>query len=124
MKGGADWEREIERKLRACDVFILLVSRHSMASDYIVDKEIAVIRERHANGEAVHFYPLLLTPTPKIVLDKVLDKNLRPKDGKPLPDFSINERYRHMSDAFALTGRRRRSGPELRRVGILPNCLL
>src|SRR5208337_1742653 len=28
MPGGADWEREIE--LRACDIFILLVSRHSL----------------------------------------------------------------------------------------------
>jgi hypothetical protein len=90
MQGGADWECEIERKLHACDVFILLVSRHSMASDYVVDKEIAVIRERQANGEEVHFYPLLLTPTPKIALEKVRDKNMRPQDGTPLSDFSVN----------------------------------
>ena len=50
--GGADWEREIEQKLRACDIFILLVSRHSLSSDYIVDKEIAIIRERQVKGEA------------------------------------------------------------------------
>jgi len=70
-----------------------------MASDYIVDKEIAIIRERQAKGEDVHFYPLLLTPTPKIALDKVRDKNLRPRDGKPFSGYSINERYQHMSDA-------------------------
>ena len=69
MRGGADWEREIERKLRACDVFVLLVSHHSLSSDYVVDKEIAIIRERQAEGEDVHFYPLLLTPTSKIALD-------------------------------------------------------
>ena len=33
MTGGADWEPEIERKLRACDIFILLVSAYSMASE-------------------------------------------------------------------------------------------
>ena len=99
MPGGADWEREIERKLRACDIFILLVSRHSLSSDYVVDKEIAIIRERQAKGEAVHFYPLVLTPTPKIALDRVRDKNLRPRDGKPFSDYSLNERYRHMSEA-------------------------
>src|SRR5271163_3174385 len=66
MEGGADWSQEIERKLRACDVFILLVSNNAMASSYIVDKEIAVVRERQANGEAVRFYPLVLTPTTKI----------------------------------------------------------
>ena len=98
MPGGADWEREIERKLRACDIFILLVSRHSLSSDYVVDKEIAIIRERQAKGEDVHFYPLVLTPTPKIALDLVRDKNLRPRDGKPFSDYSINDRYRHMSD--------------------------
>ncbi len=99
MPGGVDWEREIEQKLSACDVFILLVSRHSLSSDYVVDKEIAIIRERQARGEVVHFYPLVLTPTPKIALDLVRDKNLRPSDGKPFSDYSINERYRLMNEA-------------------------
>jgi nitrogen-specific signal transduction histidine kinase len=99
MPGGADWEREIRRKLSACDIFILLVSRHSLSSDYVVDKEIAIIRDRQAKGEAVHFYPLVLTPTPKIAIERVRDKNLRPRDGKPLSGYSIHERYRHMSDA-------------------------
>ena len=90
---------EIERKLRACDIFILLVSRHSLSSDYVVDKEIAIIRERQAKGEDVHFYPLLLTPTPKIALELVRDKNLRPRDAKPFSDYSLNDRYRHMSEA-------------------------
>jgi hypothetical protein len=99
MRGGADLEREIVAKLSACDIFVLLVSRHSLSSDYVVDKEIKIIRERQAQGENVHFYPLILTPTPKIALETVTDKNLRPRDGKPLSDFSINERYRHMSDA-------------------------
>jgi hypothetical protein len=33
MPGGVDWEREIGQKLRACSIFILLVSRHSLSSD-------------------------------------------------------------------------------------------
>ncbi len=99
MPGGADWEREIGQKLRACDIFILLASHHSLSSDYVIDKEIAIIRERQAKGEDVHFYPLVLTPTPKIALNLVRDKNLRPRDGKPFSDYSINERYRHMSEA-------------------------
>jgi TIR domain len=99
MPGGADWQPEIEHKLRACDIFILLVSRHSLSSDYVVDKEIALIRERQAKGEAVHFYPLVLTPTPKIALDLVRDKNLRPRDGKPLSDYPLHERYWPMTDA-------------------------
>ncbi len=99
MPGGADWEREIEQKLRVCDIFILLVSRHSLSSDYVVDKEIAIIRERQAKGEPVHFYPLVLTPTPKIALELVRDKNLRPRDDKPLSDYPPHERYRQMNEA-------------------------
>jgi len=99
MPGDADWDSEIERKLRECDIFILLVSRHLLSSGYVVDKEVAIIRERQAKGEDVHFYPLLLTPTPKIALDLVRDKNLRPRDGKPFSDYLINERYGEMADA-------------------------
>jgi tetratricopeptide (TPR) repeat protein len=99
MAGGVDWEPEIEQKLRACDIFILLVSRHSLSSDYVVDKEVAIIRERQAQGEAVHFYPLVLTPTPKWGLRQVSDKNLRPRDGKPLSDYPLHERYGHMAEA-------------------------
>src|SRR5258708_1621828 len=99
MMGGEDWDPEIERNLRECDIFILLVSAHAMASDYIIDKEIAVIRERQARGEPVHFYPLLLTPKPQAGLEKVKDKNLRPRDGKPFSVYSAHDRQQHMSDA-------------------------
>jgi hypothetical protein len=97
MPGSADWEPEIEEKLQACDVFVLLVSAHSLASDYIVDKEIRIVRERQARGESVHFYPLVLTPTPKAGLEKVKDKNLRPRDGKPFSGYSAHDRAQHMS---------------------------
>src|SRR5262249_7981150 len=91
MPGSTDWGSEIEQKLRGCDVFILLVSANSMASNYIIDREIAIIRERQANGEKVHFYPLLLTPTPKAGLEKVNNKNLRPRDAKPFSGYSAHD---------------------------------
>ncbi|WP_158815703.1 toll/interleukin-1 receptor domain-containing protein [Methylocapsa sp. S129] len=99
MNGGAKWDTKIEEYLRGCDIFVLLVSRHSMASNYIIDKEIAIIRERLANDENVYFYPLLLTPTPKAGLDKVTDMNLRPRDAKPFSSFPYNDRLQHMSEA-------------------------
>jgi hypothetical protein len=99
MPGGAEWNVDIERKLDQCDVFVLLVSRHSMASDYIIDKEIATIQQREAHGEDVHFYPLLLTPTPGIGLEIVRHKNLRPRDAKPFSSYPPDDRLQHMSDA-------------------------
>jgi hypothetical protein len=94
MPGGADWSPEIEGKLRDCDIFILLISHNSLSSRYVVDKEIAAIRERQTKSEDVHFYPLLLTPTPAIALDIVKDKNRRPRGEKSFFDYPLNERYR------------------------------
>jgi hypothetical protein len=118
LKGGDDLDPEIERKLNACDIFILLVSAHSMASNYIVDKEIAITRKRQAKGEEVHFYPLLLTPTPKVALSTLKDKVIRPNDAKPLSSFPLNERIEIMTgiadeigDIAAQIAMRRRGWP-------------
>src|SRR5208283_4550954 len=99
MRGGDDWDPEIKRKLRECDIFVLLVSHNSLSSDYVVGKEIAVIRRRQKKNEDVHFYPLLLTPTPKIALNIVRDKNLRPRDARPFSSYSLDDRLQHMADA-------------------------
>jgi hypothetical protein len=55
--GGVDWNPEIEAKARACDIFVLLISANSTGSDYIVDKEIPIVRERQRNNDGVYFYP-------------------------------------------------------------------
>ncbi len=99
MRGDAVWESEIEEKLRACDIFVLLVSPSSMASTYIIETEIRIARERRAAGDDLHVYPLLLRPTPKAGLDRVHDFNLRPRDGSPFSGYSLHDREQHMSDA-------------------------
>jgi TIR domain/AAA ATPase domain len=99
MPGGADWNPEIEAKIRACDIFVLLVSTRSTGSDYIVDKEIPIVRERQRNNDGVYFYPLLLDWTPKAGLEQVNDKNLRPRDANPFSSLSASERSRAMSAA-------------------------
>src|SRR5271166_1278104 len=98
MPGGTKWDPEIERNLRACDIFVLLVSANSMCSNYIIDKELEIARERESAGE-LHVYPLLIEPTPKEGVDRVREFNLRPRDAKPLQSFSLAERNQHMSDA-------------------------
>ncbi len=99
MPGGADWNPEIEAKIRSCDIFVLLVSTRSTGSDYIVDNEIPIIRERQSHDDGVYFYPLLLDWTPKAGLEQVNDKNLRPRDAKPLSSLTASERSRAMSEA-------------------------
>ena len=99
MRGGDEWNSEIERKLHECDVFVLLVSRYSTSSDYVADKEIAIIRDRQKNREDVRFYPLFLTPTSDAGLDIVRDKNMRPRGGRPFSSYPPNDRDQHMADA-------------------------
>ena len=99
MPGGADWNPEIEAKIRGCDIFVLLVSTRSTGSDYIVDKEIPIIRERQRSNDGVYFYPLLLDWTPKAGLEQVNDKNLRPRDAKPFSSLPPSERSRQMAEA-------------------------
>ncbi len=98
MTGGTRWDPEIERKLRACDIFVLLVSPNSMGSNYIIDKELEIARERERAGD-LHVYPLLIEPTPKAGVDRVSVFNLRPRDAKPLQSYPLAERNQHMSDA-------------------------
>jgi hypothetical protein len=78
---GVDWSSAIDAKLRACDIFFLLVCR--LMRWRRTNDEIELIKERQENGELVHFYPLLLKPTPETGLDKVRDKNLRPRVRAP-----------------------------------------
>jgi hypothetical protein len=99
MEDANQWDLEIEQNLRECDIFVLLVSAHSIASDDIVEKEIAIVRDRQAKGDDVHFYPLLLTPTPDAELDKVRDQNLRPHDARPFSEFSDDDRLNQMREA-------------------------
>ena len=98
MPVGADWNPDIEAKIRACDIFVLLVSTHSTGSDYILDKEVPIVRERQRNGDGVHFCPLLVDWTPDPGLEQVNDKNLRPRDRKPFSSLSPSERSRQMAE--------------------------
>src|SRR5437660_11846393 len=47
MPGGTDWGPEIEQKLRACDIFVPLVSANAMPAAHIVAKDVPIVRLRH-----------------------------------------------------------------------------
>jgi tetratricopeptide (TPR) repeat protein len=98
MPGGAALKPEIEAKLKACDIFLLLISENSTSSDYIIDTEIEITRERQARGEDVFFYPLLIKPTPKVALEKFFDMKVRPRDARPLSSYPYSERLQAMAE--------------------------
>ena len=69
-----------------------------MASNYIIDKELEIARQRQLAG-VLHVFPLLIEPTPKAGVDRVRDFNLRRRDAKPFQSYSLAARNQHMSDA-------------------------
>jgi len=48
MRGGADWEKEIENAVRQSDIAVLLISPSFLASDFIVSKELPELLARRA----------------------------------------------------------------------------
>ncbi|MCB9958812.1 MAG: TIR domain-containing protein [Rhodospirillaceae bacterium] len=99
LRGGDDWDGEIQDQLANCDICVLLVSVHSTQSAYILNKEIRTIQDRQAAGEEVVLYPILLTPTPDAGLAHVAAKNWRPKDGRSLSSFGAkHDRLAQLTD--------------------------
>lgn len=49
---GAEWDKEIDRRLEVANVILLLVSADFIASDYCYDREVAMAIRRHEAGEA------------------------------------------------------------------------
>jgi len=72
IPGGAEWEKHIKEKLAGCDICILLVSRHSLNSQYCIDIEVETIRRRQENSESVKTYPIYLTHAPKVALQPII----------------------------------------------------
>ena len=70
-----------------------------MTSTYVVDKEIAIIREREKAGDAPLFVPVILAPTPEASLALIRDKNWRPAGDKTLWEYPPHERARKMMEA-------------------------
>jgi tetratricopeptide (TPR) repeat protein len=86
ITGGEDWEAAITKALTACRIFLLLVSRHSLSSAYIMGKEAPTALLR-ALAEGIRIYVVVLEPT-HIAEDHWIRKfNLRPRDAKPLQEI-------------------------------------
>ncbi len=92
LHGSDGLEPEIKVKLNACDIFVLLASRHSLASTYIVETEIATMRRRMSDGDDVRIFPIILSPIPNAALKQLKDLVLKPKDGQPLSLMLKNDR--------------------------------
>jgi hypothetical protein len=92
IRPGSNWKAEIEAKLGAADVILLLVSPSFLNSDFCYSVEMKRALERHENKQAL-VIPVMIRPcdiegTPIAFLQQV------PKDGKPVT------RWKKLDDGF------------------------
>ena len=96
IQGGGDWRKEIETALIQAKVAILLVSHHSLTSDFILDKEVSTMLCRR-DQEGLVVYPIVVRDCDWEAVDWLKAMNLRPEDGKPLALFTLAHRDQVMA---------------------------
>lgn len=97
IEGGADWRAAIEEKLNRCDISVLLVSRHALSSDFILDVEVKRMLERRETDK-LPVVPIVLSPFATDVAPWLMAMNLRPREGKPLSTFAMADRDTKMAE--------------------------
>ncbi len=85
LTAGEEWNRAITEKLEVMDVFVLLVSDHSLTSKYV---EVEIIRalERRKEG-AAEVVPVILEGCQWKAFEHLKYLVALPSDGKPIKDY-------------------------------------
>ena len=100
IQGGAAWAAEIDAALSKCAAFILLVSRHSLVSSFILKKEVKAALEAHwARG--VRIYPIVVQACDIHAVPWLTKMNLRPRDAKALALYPPAKREEVMASLAA-----------------------
>ncbi len=63
IRGGADWDQEIQQELQEADIVIALISTPFLASGYVTRKELPFTFKQH-KASRIEVLPVLLEPTP------------------------------------------------------------
>lgn len=96
IHGGGDWKAEVDAALASAHIAIVLISRHSLTSDFILDHEIRTLLDRRAE-EGLIIYPILLNDCNWTRVEWLRSLSLRPHDGVPLAGMENVERERVMA---------------------------
>jgi len=94
---GNAWLNEIERALSSARVALLLVSHHSLTSNFILNYEVASLMTRRAQG-GLDIYPLIIRGCDWKAAEWLAGMNLRPEFGKPLAEFTVAKRDSAMAE--------------------------
>ncbi len=85
ISAGQQWQNEIDKRLNAADIILLLISPDFMASNYCYSVEVKRAMERHEAGEA-RVIPIILRP---VYWQEMPFGQLQalPTEGKPINDW-------------------------------------
>ena len=100
IEGGANWAAEIDAALRKCAAFILLVSRHSLVSSFILKEEVKAALEAHWT-RGVRIYPIVVQACDIQAVPWLTKMNLRPPDAKALALYPSPKRDEVMASLAA-----------------------
>ena len=83
MAGGDAWEEEIDRRLNDCVAALILISKNSLTSQFILRTELKVMLERrHRDG--LRIYPIVIENCLWKTYPWLVAMNVRPDRGDPL----------------------------------------
>jgi hypothetical protein len=91
VEGGADWAEEINAALGKCAAFILLVSRNSLVSKFILKKEVKAALSAHAK-RGVKIYLIIVEAVEIDAVPWLKKMNIRPRDAKALELYTPRAR--------------------------------
>ncbi|MDP3182768.1 MAG: toll/interleukin-1 receptor domain-containing protein [Desulfobaccales bacterium] len=95
INAGQDWYQEIETALNAASIALLLISRHSLTSDFILKEEVFRLLKRSA-AEGVRLFSVIVSPCAWQDIDWLARFQVRPKDGRPLSGGTAFEIDTHL----------------------------
>lgn len=81
---GNDWEQSIQDGINRCAVAVLLITPRFMASDFIINKELALLRQRHDRNE-IHIVPILMQPCNAKINPWLAARQVKPAIDRPVP---------------------------------------
>jgi hypothetical protein len=107
IEEGDEWRRDIKTAMRTCDMALLFISKHFLASPFIQDEELPHLLQRRKD-EGLRVVPIIISPCLWQSEPVLKDLQALPTDGKAVITFSQEngERDQVWADIASLIERR------------------